>query len=248
MAEPILKEGAVALVTGASSGIGRALLPMLAEAGARVIGTGRNRARLEEAMAPLGERGLPVVLDVTDGPAVATFLDRLPEDWRRVDILVNNAGQDIGGRAPFESGTADQWAGTIEANVTGLIRMSHAVLPGMLERNRGDVINIGSVSGVRTYKHGNVYIASKAAVHALTDALRLDYGDTHLRITEILPGLVKTGFATARAGGDEAQGEAFYAGFPAYMEPEDVARTVVFALQQPPHVTIAQLMVVPTRV
>jgi len=247
VAEPILSPGAVALVTGASSGIGRALVPMLAARGLRVIGTGRNAGRLDAVMAPLGGNGLGVPLDLADGEAIAGLPSRLPADWRAVDVLVNNAGHDVGGRRRLEAGTADQWAAIIEANVTGLIRMTRALVPGMLERGRGHIVNLGSVAGLRALKGGNVYNASKFAVHGFTDALRLDYADTDLRVTEILPGLARTGFAAARAEGDEAAADTFYRGFPGYMEPEDVARTILFALEQPPHVTIAQLVVVPTR-
>jgi 3-hydroxy acid dehydrogenase/malonic semialdehyde reductase len=249
VAEPddaILRPGAVALVTGASSGIGRALVRMLGERGLRVAGIGRDPDRLDQAMASLGSSGIAVPLDLTDGLAVARILERLPEDWRGIDIVVNNAGHDVGGRRRLDEGQADDWAAIIETNVSGLIRMTHAVLPGMLERDRGHIVNVGSIAGLRAYKGGNVYNASKFAVHGLSDALRLDYDGTRLRVTEILPGLVRTGFAAARSRGDQAAAQAFYESFPAAMEPDDVARTIVFALEQPSHVTIAQLVVVPT--
>jgi 3-hydroxy acid dehydrogenase/malonic semialdehyde reductase len=247
MTEPILKPGAVALVTGASSGIGKALVAMLAERGLKVVGTGRNEERLNAVMAPLGSHGLSVPMDLADGAAIAALPDRLPEDWREIDVLVNNAGHDVGGRRRLEEGDADAWAAIIDTNVTGLIRMTRAIVPGMLARNRGHIVNLGSVAGLRAYKGGNVYNASKFAVHGFTDALRADYADTDLRITEILPGLARTGFAAARHEGDESAAESFYGSFPSYMEPEDVARTILFALDQPPHITIAQLVITPTR-
>ncbi|MDX1541973.1 MAG: SDR family NAD(P)-dependent oxidoreductase, partial [Geminicoccaceae bacterium] len=154
---------------------------------------------------------------------------------------------DVGGRKRLEEGEADAWASIVETNVTGLIRMTRAVIPGMLERGRGQIVNVGSIAGLRAYKGGNVYNATKFAVRGFSDALRIDYADTPLRIIEILPGLVRTGFASARSGGDEAAARAFYESFPGWLEPEDVARTILYALEQPPHVTIAQLVVVPTR-
>lgn len=247
MTEPTFRPGAVALVTGASSGIGRALVPMLAERRLRVVGVGRNRERLEDALAPLGDQGLALPLDLADGDAIAALPGRLPADWREIDILVNNAGHDVGGRRRLDEGEADAWAAIIETNVSGLIRMTRAMVPGMLARGRGHIVNIGSTAGLRATRNYSVYCASKFAVRGFTDALRLDYGDTDLRITEILPGLARTGFAAARTGGDEAAAKDFYDSAPGCMEPEDVARAILFALEQPPHVTIAQLVVTPTR-
>ncbi|HET6518814.1 MAG TPA: SDR family oxidoreductase [Geminicoccaceae bacterium] len=245
--DPILRPGAVALVTGAGSGIGAAIARMLAARGARVICTGRDRERLERATAEIGGRAFPLQLDVTDGPAVAALPERLPEELRAIDVLVNNAGHDVGGRRRFDQGDVGDWAAILETNVTGMVRVCHAVIPGMLARGRGHVVNLGSVAGLRVLRDGSVYHASKYAVRALTEALRRDYADTPLRITEILPGLTRTGFAEARYRGDRATAEGYYAGFPQTMAPEDVARCVLFALEQPASVTIAQVVVVPTR-
>lgn len=247
MAEGILRRGAVALVTGASSGIGEALAGMLLERGVRVICAARDPARLDAAVARLGEGAHALQLDLTDAASVDGLLGRLPEDLRAIDILVNNAGHDVGGRKLFHEGDVEDWAAIIQTNVVGLIRATHAILPGMLERGRGHVVNLGSVAGLRVSRNGSIYHASKHAVRALTEALRLDYADTDLRVTEILPGLTRTGFAKARFHGDEAKGESYYEGFPAAMAPEDVARAAIFALEQPPEVTIAQMVVVSTR-
>ena len=135
----------------------------------------------------------------------------------------------------------------IDANVTGMIRVTHAVVPGMLARGHGHIVNLGSVAGLQVYRDGSIYHASKFAVHALSEGLRKDYADTDLRVTEILPGLTRTGFAAARFHGDQAKGTAYYDQFPAAIEPVDIARTILFALDQPPQVTIAQLVVMPTR-
>ena len=246
--DAILKPGAVALVTGASSGIGAAVAAMLAARGARVVCAGRDPGRLEPVVSRLdGGRGVALRLDVTDAESAATCLERLPEELRAVDILVNGAGHDIGGRQRFDQGNVEDWAAIIEANVTGMIRVCHAVIPGMLARGLGHVINLGSVAGLRVGPQGSIYHASKYAVRALTEGLRRDYADTPLRVTEILPGLTRTGFARARYGGDPVKGDAYYAGFPQTMEAEDVARCVLFAVEQPASVTVAQLVVVPTR-
>jgi 3-hydroxy acid dehydrogenase / malonic semialdehyde reductase len=247
MAERILRPGAVALVTGASSGIGEALAVMLVERGVRVICAAREPKRLSAAVARLGQHAHALQLDIADPASAAGLLERLPEELREIDILVNNAGHDAGGRKLFHEGAVEDWAAIIETNVTGLIRVTHAVLPGVLERERGHVVNLGSVAGLRVLRNGSVYHASKYAVRALTEALRADYANTEIRVTEILPGLTLTGFAKARFHGDEAKGAAYYERFPAAMAPEDIARAAIFALEQPPHVTIAQLVMVPTR-
>jgi 3-hydroxy acid dehydrogenase/malonic semialdehyde reductase len=243
----ILQPGAVALVTGASSGIGAATAELLAGRGARVICIGRNRARLGAVVGRLGERGFALELDVTDAAATASLLERLPEELRAIDILINNSGHDVGGRQRFDQGDVEDWASIVETNVIGMIRITHAIVPGMLARGRGHIVNIGSTAGQRVPRHAGVYSASKFAVRAFTEGLRADYADTDLRITEILPGITRTGLAQARFHGDEVKGAAYYEGFPATMAPGDVARTVLFALDQPPHVTIAQLVVVTTR-
>jgi NADP-dependent 3-hydroxy acid dehydrogenase YdfG len=242
-----LQPGAIALVTGASSGIGAATAGLLAARGARVICVGRNRARLAEIVERLGDRGHALELDITDAAATADLLQRLPEALRPIDILINNAGHDLGGRRRFDQGDVEEWASIIDANVTGMIRVTHAVVPGMLARGRGQIVNLGSTAGLQVYRHGSIYNASKFGVHALTEGLRKDYADTDLRVTEILPGLTRTGFAAARLHGDEAKGAAYYDQFPAAIAPEDVARTILFALDQPPHVTITQLVVMPTK-
>jgi 3-hydroxy acid dehydrogenase/malonic semialdehyde reductase len=247
MEEGILRPGAVALVTGASSGIGGALAAMLVERGVRAICAARDPERLSAAVARLGERAHALQLDVADPASTAGLLERLPEELRAIDILVNNAGHDAGGRKLFHEGAVEDWAAIVETNVIGLIRVTHAVLPGMLERGRGHVVNLGSVAGLRVFRNGSVYHASKYAVRALTEALRADYSNTEIRVTEILPGLTRTNFAKARFHGDEAKGAAYYERFPATMAPEDIARAAIFALEQPPQVTIAQIVVVPTR-
>ncbi len=241
---PYPRPGAVALVTGASSGIGRAIAERLVTTGCRVVCAARREDRLDALAADLGSDARALTLDVADADAVDSMLERLPPEWRAVDILVNAAAHDVGGRRPFHEGTAEQWASIIETNVVGLIRVTHKLIAGMLERDYGHVINIGSTSGLQPYATGTLYAGSKYAVHGFTECLRLDYANTGIRVTEILPGMVRTGFAEARLG-DAAQAARFYDAFGTCLEPADVARAVGFVLEQPPQVVISQLVVVP---
>ncbi len=242
----ILQPGAVALVTGASAGIGAATARALAARGARVICASRNQARLDGLVAELGAGAQAIELDVADPVSSESLIERLPESLRAIDILVANAGHDPGGRRRFDEGAVADWASIIETNVTGMIRTCYAVLPGMLARGRGHLVTLGSIAGLSTYKGGSIYNASKFAVHGLTEALRKDYGSSNLRVTEILPGLTRTEFAASRHRGDSAKGTAFYDSFPETLEPDDIARAIVYALEQPARVTIAQMVVFPT--
>lgn len=243
----ILRPGVIALVTGASSGIGAAVAEQLAGRSVRVVCAGRKRERLTSVVDRIGAGGHALELDVADPRSTATLLDRLPVALRAVDILVNSAGHDVGGRQRFDLGDVAEWASIIETNVTGMIRVSHVVARGMVARGRGHIVNLGSNAGLRVYRSGSIYNASKFAVRAFTEGLRMDYADTDIRVTEILPGLTRTGFATARFHGDHQRGREYYARFPGTISAQDVARTVVFALEQPNDVTIAQLVVVPTK-
>jgi len=248
MVEPgILHPGAVALITGASAGIGAATAEALAARGARVICASRTRAALDALVARLGGGAHALELDVTDPASTGSLIERLPEDLRAIDILVASAGHDMGGRTRFDLGAVEDWAAIIETNVTGMIRTCRAVLPGMVARGRGHVVTLGSNAGLKTYPGGTIYNASKFAVHGFTDALRADYRDGDIRITEILPGLTRTEFAARRLRGDAARGAAYYEGFPGALEPADIARAIVYALDQPVHVTVAQMLVMPTR-
>jgi NADP-dependent 3-hydroxy acid dehydrogenase YdfG len=201
---------------------------------------------LAEVFGPYGDAALPLALDVTDAAAVAALPESLPAGFSEIDILIASAGSDVGGRKAFGEGKMEDWAGTIETNVTGLMRLCHSVIPGMLARGRGHLVTIGSVAGLKTYPGGAVYSASKHAVRAFTEALRHDYCNDPIRITEILPGMVRTGFAEARHYGDSAKAAAFYDSFPATLSAEDIAESILFALAQPDHVDIAQIVITPT--
>jgi 3-hydroxy acid dehydrogenase/malonic semialdehyde reductase len=237
----------IVLVAGASSGIGRATAVSMTALGARVIVAGRSIDRLAALSDELGDRCVALDLDVTDGASTETLLERLPAEWRDIHGLVVCAGHDIGGRAAFHTASADDWAGIIDTNVTGTIRVCRAVIDGMLEREAGHIVTLGSVSGYKTYEGGSIYAASKFAIRAFTDSLCLDYRDTDLRVTEILPGMVKTEFAMRRFHGNTDKAEAFYDTRPANLTPEAVAGTIVWAMQQPPEVNISSIVVQPTR-
>ncbi len=245
-ARPVVEQGAVCLVTGASRGIGRAIAEALLDRGLRVIAAARGRDGLETAFAGHGENVLTVPLDVTDSEAVAGFMESLPEEWRTIDVLIANAGSDVGGRQHFADGRIEDWVSTIDVNVSGLMRVCHAVLPGMSERRHGHVVTLGSVAGTKTYAGGAAYATSKHAVRAFSESLRHDYQTSPVRITEILPGLVRTDFAQARHRGDSDKAQAFYDAAPATLAADDIAAAVMYALEQPPHVNIAQIVVTPT--
>lgn len=243
----ILAPGVVALVTGASSGIGAATARHLAERGARVIGTGRNRDRLEALAAELGDSGLMIEMDVRDDASVTTALAGLPATWRAVDILVNNAGHDAGGWQKFQDldrGASDD---VIDTNVTGLIRMTSHIVPGMIARNRGHIVNIGSISSFTPFPKSAVYCASKFAVDGFTQSLRMDMADTAIRVTQIDPGVVLTGFQLSRYKGDQAAADAFVESYPTGLTPNDVARSICFALEQPAGVMIDRIVLEPTK-
>lgn len=239
------KPGSLALVTGASSGIGAAIAEHLIDIDCRVVCAARGMGRLQEVVGRLGSDSRAIELDVADGHSVESLLDRLPPEWRAIDILVNNAGHDVGGRRAFHEGDADQWASIIETNVIGLIRVTRQLITGMRERDRGHIVNIGSNAGFQPYATGTIYAGSKHAVHGFSESLRLDYAGTGIRVSEIMPGLVRTGFAEARWK-DADRAKDFYDNFGDCLSPGDIARAVVFALQQPPNVVISQLVVMPS--
>ena len=236
----------VGLVTGASSGIGTAIVDKLIADGWRVIAAARRTDRLAALSARLGPRCHAVALDVTDPDSVSTLVSRLPEEWRGISVLINNAGHDLGGRTSFDHQAVEQMLSTIETNVAGVIRMTHAIVPIMLERQDAHIVNIGSNASTAAYAGGTAYVASKFALSGFSKALRLDYLG-RIRVTQILPGTVRTEFAEVRHSGDKAKASAFYASYAECLRPEDVANCVAFALDQPSHVNIAELLVLPSR-
>jgi 3-hydroxy acid dehydrogenase/malonic semialdehyde reductase len=234
----------VAFVSGASGGIGAAICRHLIAEGYRVVATARKLESLQSLQQELGEYLCPMALDVTDAEAVKQVASAIPADFGEVAVLVNNAGHDVGGRQSFEQGSAEQWCDIVDTNLQGMIRLTHALVGGMLARDSGHIVNVGSIAGIKPYATGTAYVSSKYAVHGLSETLRLDFAGRGIRVTEIMPGLVRSGFAVQRLG-DAQRAQDFYDGFEQCLDPDDVARTVLFALQQPRHVEIAQLVVLP---
>jgi len=234
-----------ALVTGAGGGIGEQIARCLARDGVRVICAGRTLSTLQAVADDISTSAHPVTLDVTDAQSASTLLERLPVALREIDVLVNNAGHDAGGKRPLEAGTMAEWESIIATNLVGLVRVTHAILPGMLKRARGHIVNIGSASGTKPISGETLYCASKYGVHGFSETLRLDCADTPVRVTEVMPGMVRTNLARTRFG-DAERAEQYYEDFGTCLLPEDVAETVAFAVRQPPHVVLSQLVVLPT--
>jgi len=237
--------GRVALVTGATSGFGLAITRRLVKDGYRVVAAGRRRERLGAVGDELGESVLPFPLDVTDPAAVAALLETVPPAWRAIDILVNNAGLALG-LEPAPRADIQHWDTMIATNVTGLVHVTRAILPGMVARNRGLVVNLGSVAGTYPYPGGHVYGASKAFVKQFSLNLRADLVGTNVRVTNLEPGLVGgTEFSKVRFGGDQAKADAVYTGTQP-LTAEDVANTVAWVAGLPEHVNINRIEMMPT--
>jgi 3-hydroxy acid dehydrogenase / malonic semialdehyde reductase len=236
-------------ITGASSGIGRAAARAFAAEGARLLLCARRMERLN-ALEQEIKKSDPSIkvhsfqLDVRDRDAVGKTIDALPPEWREIDILLNNAGLSRG-LDKLPEGSPEDWDEMIDTNVKGLLYITRAVVPGMIARRRGHVINIGSIAGHEVYPKGNVYCASKFAVDALTKGLRLDLVDTPLRVTAIDPGLVETEFSEVRFHGDKERAKTVYKGLEP-LHPEDIAETIVWCVSRPAHVQIADVVIFPT--
>ncbi|WP_426492272.1 SDR family NAD(P)-dependent oxidoreductase [Hymenobacter sp. 102] len=233
-----------ALVTGASSGIGRATAVALAGAGFRLVLAGRRRERLEELAQQLA--GTPTHLltfDVRDRAAVEQAVQSLPAEFQDVDVLINNAGN-AHGLAPIQEGNPQDWDDMLDGNVKGLLYVSRAVLPAMMRRNVGHIINIGSIAGHEAYANGNVYCASKAAVASLTKGMRLDLLPHNIRVAEVNPGAVETEFSEVRFKGDTGRAAKVYEGFEP-LQAEDVADVIRFMVTRPPHVNVAEVLLLP---
>ena len=236
------------LVTGASSGIGHSCAEKFAQAGAKLLIAARRKDRIDELAGKLKKQYhaecLVVELDVRDRKAVEKAFGGLPSEWQAIDILVNNAGLSRGFDKLHE-GKIDDWEEMVDTNVKGLLYVSRAVIPGMVSRNKGTIINIGSIAGHEVYPRGNVYSATKHAVDALTKGMRLDLVDTAVRVCTVDPGLVETEFSSVRFRGDEEKAKAVYQNFKP-LSPDDIADVVIFCATRPAHVQIAELIVLPT--
>lgn len=233
-----------AIVTGATSGIGEACARRLHAAGYRVIITGRNVARLNALKEELGNDAYPLVFDVRDREIAEASVASLPADWQDIDVLVNNAGLALGLDREYEGDYRD-WDTMIDTNIKGLLYMTRAVVPGMVARGKGHVVNIGSVAGDAAYANGNVYCGTKAAVKAITDGLRIDLAETPVRVTLLKPGLVETRFSEVRFHGDKERAANVYKGI-APLTGEDIADAMIYAVQAPAHVQIAEMLILAT--
>ena len=237
----------IVLMTGATRGIGLACAEKFAANGDKLILTGRNEHRLAEIRKNLTEKGcevLTLAFDVRDREKAKKFMSGLPDDWREIDVLVNNAGLALGLEAEYQ-GSFDDWETMIDTNIKGLLTMTRFVVPGMVERNRGHIINVGSLAGDAAYAGGNVYCATKAAVKALSDGLRIDVANTAVRVTNLKPGLVETNFSNTRFHGDTERAAKVYEGVKP-LTADDVADVAVYAANAPAHVQIAEVLILAT--
>ena len=235
------------MITGATSGIGLACARKFAENGDRLILTGRNEQRLADISQPLianGTEVLTLVFDVRDREKAQQAILSLPTEWQQIDVLINNAGLALGLETEYE-GNPDDWETMIDTNIKGLLTMTRLIVPGMVQRNSGHIINIGSVAGDAAYAGGNVYCATKAAVKALTDGLRIDVAHTAIRVTNLKPGLVETNFSNTRFRGDTQRAANVYKGVQP-LTGDDIADVAVYAANAPAHVQIAEVLILAT--
>jgi NADP-dependent 3-hydroxy acid dehydrogenase YdfG len=238
--------GKWAFVSGATSGIGASCARKLAESGTNLILCGRNRSKLESLSQELSAYDITVktcIFDVRERKIVETELSQLLESVE-IDILINNAGLALG-LEKLDEGDVDQWEEMIDANVKGLLYVSRQITPQMRERDSGHILNIGSIAGKMTYPGGNVYCATKSAVHTLTEAMNIDLADTAVRVGNIAPGAVNTNFSTTRFSGDGLKADAVYEGYEPLVA-DDIADLVLYVLNAPPHVNIQDALIMPT--
>ncbi len=238
----------IVFVTGASSGIGRSCAVAFARGGAHLILAARRVERVEslasELIAEYGIRALPLQMDVTNRTAVFEAVKSLSSKWNEVDVLVNNAGKALGVSKSYET-SIEHLEGMLETNVKGLIHVTSAVTPAMVERNRGHIINIGSAAGHWVYPGGTVYCASKHAVRALNEGLKMDLHGTNVLVSSVDPGLVETEFSIVRFDGDSERADTVYAGMTP-LTPDDVADAVLWCASRPPHVNISEVLMMCT--
>lgn len=240
-------KGKTIFITGATSGIGEGCARKFAAMGSNLILNGRNTEKLENLKKELTAQGVEVLtlpFDVRDRKAMQQAVDSLQGQWKHVDVLINNAGLVIGMDKEHE-GSLDEWDIVIDTNIKALLAMTRLIVPGMVERGCGHVINIGSIAGDAAYAGGSVYCATKAAVKALSDGLRIDLVNTPVRVTNIKPGLVETNFSVIRFRGDQDKADAVYKGIRP-LTGDDIADVVYYAASAPDHVQIAEVLVMPT--
>ena len=236
------------MITGATSGIGMACAYKFAKEGDNLIITGRRNERLSNVKSDIektyGVKVLDLNFDVRDKEQVFKNLESLPEEWLDIDVLINNAGLAVGLNT-IQEGVIDDWERMIDTNIKGLLYVTRVILPKMIERKKGHIINIGSIAGKEVYPNGNVYCATKHAVDALTKAIRIDAVHAGIKVTQIAPGAVETEFSIVRFKGDKQKADSVYKGFEP-LHPEDIAETTYYVTTLPKHVNINDLLIMPT--
>ena len=237
-----------ALITGATSGIGKAIALRLARENYALILTGRRNDRLEELKREIERdcetKAHTLCFDVSVYAQVEKAINTLPDEWQTIDVLVNNAGL-AAGLDPIHTGSLSDWEQMIDTNIKGLLYVTRVVSPGMVVRKSGHIINIGSISGKKVYPNGAVYCATKHAVKALNEGMRMDFLPYGIRVTEICPGAVDTEFSLVRFKGDQQRADKVYQGFTPLIA-NDIAEAVYYAVSQPPHITIQDVLIMPT--
>lgn len=237
------------MITGATSGFGKAIAKRFANNGYNIIITGRRKDLLDELEKDLHSSGkikvLSLCFDVRKKAEVESVIEQLPEEWEEIDILVNNAGLAVG-LSHIQDGDTDDWDRMIDTNVKGLLYVTRAVAPLMVDRNKGHIFNIGSIAGIDTYENGNVYCASKFAVGALSKSMRIDMLKNNIRVTLIAPGMAETEFSLVRFKGDEQKAKSVYKGIEA-LTAEDIADAIYYCATLPAHVCINELVITPTQ-
>jgi len=233
-------------ITGATSGIGKATAEFLAQRNFNLILCGRREEQLRELESTLRKHTKVTTLqfDVRSKKAVFSAVESLPEKFRKIDVLINNAGN-AHGLSPIQEGDLDDWDAMLDINVKGLLYVTSAIIPQMIENNKGFIVNIGSTAGKEVYPMGNVYCASKYAVNAINKGMRMDLNQHNIRVAAIHPGLVQTSFSEVRFKGDTKRAEKVYQGYQA-LQPEDIAEILHFVITRPNHVTIEDLVVYPS--
>ncbi|MBF1462910.1 SDR family NAD(P)-dependent oxidoreductase [Prevotella pallens] len=240
-------EKKIVMVTGATSGIGEACARKFARGEYNVIITGRRKEKLDTLRRELENMGAEVLameFDVRERASARKAVDFLKGKWANINVLINNAGLALGLDKEYE-GSFEDWDTMIDTNIKGLLNMTRFVVPGMVERNEGHIINIGSVAGDAAYANGNVYCATKAAVKALSDGLRIDVAESNVRVTNLKPGLVQTNFSNVRFHGDDARAESVYKGVKP-LTGDDIADVAFYAASAPAHVQIAEVLILAT--
>ncbi len=236
------------LITGATAGIGEATALLFAQNKFNVIITGRRADRLQSVAERIsnqtGAQVLPLSFDVRDQAQVETALSGLDEDWQKIDVLINNAGL-AAGKDSIQEGVRNNWERMIDTNVKGLLYVSELIIAGMVRRNQGHIINVGSIAGKDVYPGGNVYCATKFAVDALTQGMRQDLLPHNIRVSQVCPGMVETEFSLVRFDGDQQKSDATYRGFEA-LQAEDIADAIYYMASRPSHVCVNDMVIMPS--